>query len=123
MDLKIKRSYLPEEAEDGCRILVDRLWPRGESRARADLSEWDKDIAPSRQLRTAFHHGEIDFDTFRSRYLDELDHSQAAADFAAHIADLLKTSNVTLLYSSKDAAHNNAVVLLSWLKAQPAFQA
>lgn len=113
--LKIKRSYLPEEAEDGARILVDRLWPRGQSKAQADLYEWEKDLAPSTALRTAFHHGSIDFDTFKTRYLEELDHNSKARTFVGHVADLLLSGPVTLLYSSRDPHQNNAAVLLEWL--------
>lgn len=121
--LKIKRSYEPEEPDDGARILVDRLWPRGESKVRADLSEWDKAIAPSAELRKAFHQGTIPYEQFKQEYLQQLDHSAEAESFAAHIRDLLEKGNVTLLYASKNPEQNNAVVLLEWLhnhlKAQP----
>lgn len=79
--IRVKRVYLPEEETDGIRILVDRLWPRGESKVKADLSEWDKKIAPSNELRMAFHHGKIDFQDFRARYLAELRPNPAAEEF------------------------------------------
>lgn len=113
--LKIKRSYEPEEPDDGARILVDRLWPRGESKVRADLTEWDKVIAPASELRKAFHQGTIPYERFKQEYLQQLDHSAEAEAFAAHIRDLLEKGNVTLLYASKNPEQNNAVVLQEWL--------
>lgn len=114
--LKIKRSYEPEEPDDGARILVDRLWPRGESKVRADLTEWDKVIAPASELRKDFHQGTIPYEQFKQEYLRQLDHSAEAETFAAHIRGLLEKGNVTLLYGSKNPEQNNAVVLLEWLQ-------
>lgn len=114
--LMIKRVYAPESEEDGIRILTDRLWPRGESKAKADLTEWAKQIAPGSPLRMAFHHGEITYEQFRSRYLDELDHNPAASEFSEHVQELLEKSPVTLLFSSKNEAENNAAVLKEWLE-------
>lgn len=121
--LKIKRSYEPEEPGDGARILVDRLWPRGESKVRADLTEWDKVIAPASDFRKAFHQGTIPYEQFKQEYLHQLDHSAEAESFAAHIRELLEKGNVTLLFASKNTDQNNAAVLQEWLqnrlKAQP----
>ena len=118
-DLKLKRSYEPESEEDGARILVDRLWPRGESKVKADLTEWDKSIAPESGLRRAFHEGELSFEEFKKKYLAQLDASDDARIFASHVKDLLEKGNVTLLFASKDEAHNNAVVLKEWLDQKP----
>ncbi len=115
-ELNIKRSYDPETPEDGTRILVDRLWPRGESRAKADLAEWDKAIAPAADLRKAFHEGELPFEEFARLYRRQLEESCEAAQFADHVRDLLKQGNVTLLYASRDREHNNALVLKNWLE-------
>lgn len=116
--LKMKRVYLPEENSDGIRILVDRLWPRGESKIKADLSEWNKQIAPSKDLRMAFHHDQIPFDQFKARYLKELAANPEAKAFVQHIQDLLQKQDVTLLYSARNERENNAVVLYDWLHEQ-----
>lgn len=114
--IRLKRAYAPEEADDGARILVDGLWPRGMSKVREDLTEWDKLIAPDKQLRTDFHHGTISFEQFRQDYLRQLRADRQAADFAQHVAELLKTENVTLIYGSRDVDHNNAIVLKEFLE-------
>ena len=114
--LQIKRAYFPESPEDGYRILVDRLWPRGMSKVKMDLYEWDKQIAPDNEERKAFHDGQEDFETFKKDYLEELNQNPEAAGFVDEVADLLKKGNVTLLYGSKDTEHNNAAVLKEWLE-------
>lgn len=114
--LKIKRIYEPEEADDGKRILVDRLWPRGISKLRADLYEWHKDSAPENEERKSFHDGKEDFEQFKEHYLAWLNQSEEAEALAAEIESLLAQSNVTLLFGAKDQEHNNAVVLKEWLE-------
>lgn len=114
--IQIKRAYEPAQESDGYRILADRLWPRGVSKTKAALEEWDKNDAPSAELRKKFHEGAEDFETFRQDYFNELDHSSDAASLAQEVRDLLKSRNVTLVYSSKDPVHNNAVVLKEWLE-------
>lgn len=116
--IHLKRSYAPALPEDGERILVDGLWPRGESKVRANLTEWDKQIAPSKELREGLHQGTLSFAQFGQAYLAELNVNPQAAAFARHVGSLLKTSDVTLLYSSKNETENNAVVLAEWLKDQ-----
>lgn len=117
--LKIKRVYDPEDKEtDGVRILVDRLWPRGESKVKADLYEWEKAIAPTNELRKAFHDETISFEEFAEKYLSELNANPEASDFASQVQKLLGDSNVTLLYASKNREENNAVVLRDWIKKQ-----
>ena len=114
-EIFIKRAYEAASPEDGTRILVDRLWPRGESKVREQLSEWDKQIAPSEELRKAFHHQEISFDEFADAYHKELDGSDLTGEFLNHIRSCLKKGNVTLIYSSKDQKQNNAVILRDWI--------
>lgn len=113
-----KRVYLPPEAEDGCRVLVDRLWPRGLSRAKAQLDQWQKDLAPSSALRTWFGHRAERFDEFALAYRNELEHNPLASDFAGACRELLRQRNVTLLYAARNAGCNHALVLQAWLSAR-----
>ncbi|MBF1074850.1 MAG: DUF488 family protein [Prevotellaceae bacterium] len=114
-DLRIKRIYLSSEKEDGYRLLIDRLWPRGISKVKANLDEWDKTVAPSSELREWFGHEDEKFPEFEKKYRVELEHNQDAAQFAKHVKELLKTSNVTLLYGAKNETCNQAVVLKDWI--------
>ncbi|RXZ46417.1 DUF488 family protein [Agromyces fucosus] len=108
----IKRVYDQAEASDGYRVLVDRLWPRGVSKARAELDLWDKDVAPSPDLRTEWHQNRERFDEFAARYLGELDENAAARE----LVDLgEKHDRVTLLFGARDEQVNHAAVLLEWL--------
>ncbi|WP_022890938.1 DUF488 family protein [Agromyces italicus] len=115
MSFVIKRVYEPAEPGDGLRVLVDRLWPRGVSKERAELDAWDKEVAPSPALRTEWHHAvdrEGDFAHFSARYRAELDENPAAAA----LLDLGREhERVTLLYGARDARVNHAEVLLGWL--------
>ncbi|QTX05074.1 DUF488 domain-containing protein [Agromyces archimandritae] len=108
----MKRVYEPEGPGDGFRVLVDRMWPRGVSKSRADLAEWDKDVAPSRELREWFGHDPAKMDAFAERYRAELDANPAAKELLALGGE---HDTVTLLYGAKDEHHNQAVVLLDWL--------
>ncbi|RSX56179.1 MarR family transcriptional regulator [Bifidobacterium dolichotidis] len=118
-ELRIKRIYEQEEPDDGFRVLIDRLWPRGISKDRADLDEWDKEqVAPSSDLRKWFGHDPEKFPEFEERFWNELDERDDAQAFAQEIADHLKTGNVTLLFGAKDTEHNNAVALKTWLERQ-----
>lgn len=111
--IQIKRTYEPEASTDGFRVYVDRLWPRGLSHETFSYDLWDKDIAPSADLREWFHADPGHrWGEFERRYAAEL-HANPA--FAALRATLAGRGRVTLLYSSRDAAHNNAVVLRSEL--------
>ena len=114
-DLRIKRIYLSSEKEDGYRLLIDRLWPRGISKVKANLDEWDKSVAPSSEIREWFGHEDEKFPEFEKKYRVELEHNQDAAQFAKHVKELLKTSNVTLLYGAKNETCNQAVVLKDWI--------
>ncbi|WP_289220781.1 DUF488 domain-containing protein [Ileibacterium valens] len=115
--LKIKRIYEPESPDDGYRILVDRLWPRGESKLKADLDEWAKQAAPSSEERKQFHQGNESFEQFKEAYLSELNQSEDARELKKEIMEKLNQENVTLLYGSKNKNENNAIVLMEWLKA------
>ncbi len=106
--LRLKRAYEPVAPDDGVRILVDRLWPRGLSKVDAALDEWVKDIAPSTELRQWFGHDPERWREFRRRYKAEL--RQHAQDLA-RIRALAKTRTVTLVYSAHDEEHNDAIVL------------
>lgn len=117
--LALKRIYEPPEAEDGTRILVDRLWPRGIARDKARIDLWLRDIAPSDALRRRFHGKLDDWDAFRAAYAVEL--GGAAAQAAARdLLDRLSKGPVTLLYAARDERRNNAVALKAWLESQRA---
>lgn len=107
-NLRLKRAYEPASSDDGTRLLVDRLWPRGVSKERADLSDWMKDIAPSTELRKWFGHDPAKWDAFQRRYRAELAEHSAELD---HIRALAAQGVVTLIYSAHDEIHNDAVVL------------
>jgi uncharacterized protein YeaO (DUF488 family) len=113
--IRTKRIYDPPQASDGCRILVDRLWPRGVSRSKARLDLWMKEIAPSDALRKWFGHQPDRWTEFQNRYRREL---RAAPERVRQLRQLVKEhGTVTLLYSARDERHNQAVVLRSFLRA------
>ncbi len=105
---KLKRVYETPSKEDGYRILVDRLWPRGQRKDAAQLDEWNKDIAPSPALRKWFDHQPERFPAFSAQYREEL--AAKAADLD-RLRDIAKKKQVTLLYAAKDEHHNQAIVL------------
>ncbi|MER6033146.1 MULTISPECIES: DUF488 family protein [unclassified Streptomyces] len=110
MSVRVRRIYEPPEADDGLRVLVDRLWPRGVSKDEAQVDEWPKGLTPSNELRKWFHGSEGSFEEFRGRYEAEL-----AAPEAAELLDGLRTSvregRVTLLTASKTPEQSHASVL------------
>jgi uncharacterized protein YeaO (DUF488 family) len=113
VDVRAKRIYDSPEREDGYRVLIDHVWPRGVSRERARLDEWARELAPSDQLRKWFDHVPDRFGEFRVRYRDEL------AAQAERLDELRKRSakgRVTILYAARDREHNNAVVLTELLR-------
>lgn len=116
-ELKIKRVYLATEEEDGCRILIDRLWPRGLSKNGVEIDEWNKFVPPSVELRKWFDHKEENYAIFAEKYRAELEANPDAMLFVDHIADLLKSTNVTLLYGAKNLSCNHAIVLRDWINA------
>jgi uncharacterized protein YeaO (DUF488 family) len=110
-DIQVKRAYLPAEPEDGERILVDRLWPRGVSKETL-AATWLKDIAPSTELRKWFHSAPAQWEAFERRYREELDaNPEALAKLRSH----LKGGRVTFVYGARDEAHNHAVVLRDYV--------
>jgi len=113
--IRLKRIYAPASGEDGTRILVDRLWPRGISKARAALALWCRDAAPSTELRRWFGHDPDRWAAFRERYRAELRANDAAL---SSLRDLIRRGPVTLLYAARDEDHNEAVVLRDVLLEQ-----
>lgn len=113
MPVKIKRVYESPSSNDGYRILVDRLWPRGVSKEDARLDDWLKSVAPSDELRQWFHEDRSRWEEFRNRYLAEL---KAHRDELRPVAEKAQEEWVTLVYSSDDPEHNNAVVLKQYLR-------
>jgi uncharacterized protein YeaO (DUF488 family) len=107
-DIRRKRAYEPPSPDDGRRILVDRLWPRGLRRADAAIDRWLKEIAPSTELRRWFGHDPDRWEEFRRRYRAEL---SAHSDLLAELRSLARRGPLTLVYSARDEDHNDAVVL------------
>jgi uncharacterized protein YeaO (DUF488 family) len=108
MDVRLKRAYETPSADDGVRVLVDRLWPRGVRKTDAAIDFWMKDIAPSPDLRRWFGHKLARWDEFKRRYEAEL---AGKAEFLDRLRDIAKKSALTLVYAAKDEAHNHALVL------------
>src|SRR5512147_293411 len=106
--LKIKRVYDPPSDDDGKRILIDRLWPRGLSKDEAQIDEWAKNVAPSTRLRKWFSHDPGKWSEFRQRFFTELGAEQESVD---SIIAAARKGTVTLLYGSKEERYNNAVAL------------
>jgi uncharacterized protein YeaO (DUF488 family) len=109
MNIKIKRVYEKPDKEDGRRILVDRLWPRGMTKEKASVDLWLKDIAPSTELRKWFGHDPSKWEEFKTRYLRELKENSEPIQT---LRQELKKGKVTLLYGAKDEDHNEALVIL-----------
>jgi len=116
-EIRIKRIYDAPEPEDGYRVLVDRLWPRGIRRDEGRFETWHKEIAPSPDLRKQFAHRTEKFAWFRERYLLELDGNGGRESFLNDCRENLKTRNVTLLYGAREPLCNQAAVLKEWLAA------
>jgi len=110
--LKIKRIYDPCSSDDGKRILIDRLWPRGVKKEKAKIDEWLRDIAPSDGLRKWFSHDPSRYQEFKRRYAKELQQKQ---ELVEQVRNEAKRGTVTLLFSAKDAEHNNATALKEFL--------
>jgi uncharacterized protein YeaO (DUF488 family) len=110
-DIQLKRAYLPAEKEDGARILVDRLWPRGVSKEKL-AATWLKDIAPSTELRKWFHGAPGQWEAFERRYREELD---ANPEALAQLRPYLAAERVTFVYGARDEEHNHAVVLRDYV--------
>jgi uncharacterized protein YeaO (DUF488 family) len=115
--IRVKRIYEDPAPDDGQRLLVDRLWPRGITKTAAQLSAWLKDLAPGEDLRRWFAHDPSRWEEFQARYLEDL----AAPDKGGLLSDLMaraRQGTVTLLFAARDQERNNAVVLKSFLEAR-----
>jgi uncharacterized protein YeaO (DUF488 family) len=113
--LLLKRVYEDQNNKDGERYLVERLWPRGMKKEDLQMKTWLKEVAPSTELRRWFGHDPDKWEEFQHRYRVELDKNPKAWE---SLVDASKRGTVTLLYSSHDTEHNNAVVLKSYLEEQ-----
>ncbi len=107
-NVKLKRAYVAQDADDGTRVLVDRLWPRGVRKADAALDLWLKEIAPSTELRKWFDHDTARWDEFRERYSGEL---RTHPELLDQLRTLARKGTLTLVYAAHDERHNDAVVL------------
>ncbi len=118
MPYHIKRIYDELSDNDGYRVLVDRVWPRGVSKERAHLDAWIKELAPSTDLRKWFAHDPTKYPEFRQRYFSELNANPEVRSLITELNQRAKSETVTLLYSAKDEEHNQAVVLKDYLDKQ-----
>lgn len=107
MDVKLKRAYEASSKSDGRRILVDRLWPRGLTKAKAGIDIWLKEVAPSTELRQWFGHDPEKWGEFKKRYQVELKSNPALAE----LQNLARQGDITLVYAARDEQHNEALVL------------
>jgi uncharacterized protein YeaO (DUF488 family) len=112
-NIRIKRIYEPSARADGYRVLVDRLWPRGMKKEAAHIHVWEKEVAPSRELRVWFGHDPDKWEGFKKKYFAELKGSGAADHLAG---ELRSHKTVTFLFSAHDEEHNNAVALREYLE-------
>lgn len=119
MAIKIKRAYEDPGPEDGYRVLVDRLWPRGIRKDALHVDLWAKDLSPSTELRQWFQHDPARWEEFQRRYREEL-HAGPAAALLADLDRRSRTETVTLVFGARDARHSNAEALVEMLQAGPA---
>ena len=108
VDIHLKRAYSPASPEDGTRVLVDRLWPRGVRKADAAIDQWMKEMAPSTELRQWFAHDPSRWDEFQQRYRAELARN---TDLVNELRTIAQKGRLTLIYAARDEVHNDAVVL------------
>jgi uncharacterized protein YeaO (DUF488 family) len=111
--IKLKRAYEPKSMDDGLRILVDHLWPRGVAQEQAGIDQWQKDIAPSTQLRQWFKHDPARWEEFKGRYFKEL---EGRPEAVARLAARARRGAVTFVYGARDKLHNNAVALKEYIE-------
>jgi uncharacterized protein YeaO (DUF488 family) len=115
--IKLKRAYEDPEDEDGTRVLVDRIWPRGVSKERIRIDQRLSDIAPSNELRHWFNHEPAKWDEFHRRYLAELDNPARQSELDA-LAKIARQGTLTLVYGARDTVRNQAVVLKELIEAR-----
>lgn len=115
-NIKLKRAYEPAANNDGYRILVDRLWPRGVTKDKLKVDFWAKDIAPSTELRKWFGHDPQKWQEFSSAYLFELEKNPAVGRL---FTEIKKHKTVTLIYAAKDTKHTHALILQQFLDEKP----
>lgn len=113
MPVVVKRVYEGSGPDDGVRILVDRLWPRGVSKEKAHIDHWFQEVAPSQELREWFGHQPERWEEFKRRYFAEL---TAHADLLNQLRSAARAGRLTLVYAAKDETHNNAVALKDYLE-------
>lgn len=116
-EIKVVRIY-DHEQPDGYRILVDRLWPRGMSKVKAHLDEWDKEIGPTNELRKWFNHEDNKYPEFKSKYIAQLQANPATPAFIKNVKEKLGKENVLFLYGAKNKKYNQAVVLKEFIDKQ-----
>jgi uncharacterized protein YeaO (DUF488 family) len=114
-DIRVRRAYDAAEKQDGTRVLVDRLWPRGIKKADAHLDEWSKEVGPSTELRTWYGHEPAKFEEFSRRYLTELE-DPARAEALEHLRELADHARLTLLTATKNPDISEAAVLARLLR-------
>lgn len=114
--IKMKRVYEEALPEDGFRVLVDRLWPRGIKKENAHIDLWMKNIAPSPELRKWFCHDPEKFEDFKIRYIEELETDPVKHEAIANVREKLQEGNVTFVYAAKDPVHNHVVVLKDFIE-------
>ena len=114
--IKLKRAYEKPAKDDGLRVLVDRLWPRGVTKLAAHIDLWLKDVAPSPALRIWFGHDPARWDEFRQRYFEELKQSD---DAVAQLRALIAEQPVTFVYAAKDPEHTHALALKDFVERKP----
>lgn len=117
MKVKIKRAYEKPSTQDGMRILVDGLWPRGVSKADLKIAKWEKDIAPSKKLRSWYGHDSKKWMEFHKRYCEELGQSPRK-DALGRLMVLAGKGNLTLVFGARDAEHSNAAVILEAIQTK-----
>lgn len=115
IDIRVKRVYSAPTVDDGCRVLVDRIWPRGMTKARLQADLWLKQVAPSTELRKWFDHDPEKWEAFKQRYRAELDAQSEALD---HLLEQAVNRRLTLLFAAQDMDCNQAVALRDYLLAR-----
>ncbi len=114
--VRLKRVYDERSPDDGVRVLVDRVWPRGIGRAQAAIDEWLRDLGPSTELRKWFNHDPGRWEEFKARYRAELSAPEQRLRLE-HLRDLARKQPLTILYGAKDREHNQAVVIAEEIEA------